>query len=77
MYSKNLSEDLRLRLAPRDMDFLKSLAVDRNTSVSEIIRSIIGEYRRSIETVAALNKALSILEVDGHGVTKTDVNNKL
>lgn len=76
MYIKNLSEDLRLRLSQRDMDFLKSLAVDRNTSVSEVIRSIIGEYRRSLETVEALNKALSILEV-GHGVTETNVNDKL
>lgn len=79
MYNKNLSEDLRLRLTQIDMDFLKSLSRERECSVSEVIRSIIGEYRRSVEAVQAINRALEIVQTGGAGlgVTKTDFNDKL
>ena len=43
MYEKNLTEDLRLRLSKTDMDFLRGLSAKRAVSVSECIRSIIGE----------------------------------
>ncbi len=79
MYAKNLTEDLRLRLSERDMDFLRKLSADRNATVSEVIRSIIGEYRRSLEAVEALQKAVSLVQNGGadHGVTKTDFNDQL
>lgn len=79
MYAKNLSEDLRLRLSSRDMDFLRSLSTERECTVSEVIRSIIGEYRRSLDTVRALNSAIALIDRGGadHGVTKTDFDNKL
>lgn len=64
MYEKNLTEDLRLRLTSKDMDFLRSLSADRGTSVSEVIRSIIGEYRRSLETLNILKRAM---EMDKEG----------
>lgn len=77
MYEKNLSEDLRLRLSKNDMDFLRQLSSDRSVSVSECIRSIIGEYRRSIETLDLLAKAINItgkgVELS-NGDTKTDIN---
>lgn len=60
MYEKNLTEDLRLRLSSLDMDFLRDQAKDRGCSVSEVIRSIIGEYRRSLELVAMFKDAIDI-----------------
>lgn len=78
MYEKNLSEDLRLRLSKNDMDFLRQLSADRSVSVSECIRSIIGEYRRSLETLDLLAKAINITEKGvelSNGDTKTNINN--
>ena len=60
MYEKNLTEDLRLRLSSLDMDFLRDQASARGCSVSEVIRSIIGEYRRSLEMVAMLKDAIDV-----------------
>lgn len=80
MYEKNLTEDLRLRLSERDMDFLRVLSEERATSVSECIRSIIGEYRRSLETIEALKDAINIAkdkekeERLSNGDTKTNIN---
>lgn len=81
MYEKNLSEDLRLRLSKRDMDFLRDLSVKRCVSVSECIRSIIGEYRRSIDTMDILSKALDIAKRESekeaqlsNGDTETYIN---
>ena len=54
MYEKNLTEDLRLRLSSNDMNFLRELSAKRSVSVSECIRGIIGEYRRSLETMDLL-----------------------
>jgi len=47
MYEKNLVEDLRLRLSTDDMNYLRELSRRRSVSISECIRSIIGEYRRA------------------------------
>jgi hypothetical protein len=79
MYEKNLSEDLRLRLSKNDMDFLRSLSAKRSVSVSECIRSIIGEYRRSLETLDLLTKAVNLANLEkgdelSNGDTKTDIN---
>lgn len=80
MYNKNLTEDLRLRLSSNDMDFLRSLSESRGVSVSECIRSIIGEYRRSLETLDVLTKALNLAKEDkearlSNGDTKTNLDN--
>lgn len=81
MYEKNLSEDLRLRLSKNDMDFLRELSSKRSVSVSECIRSIIGEYRRSLETLDVLTKALNIANSKegqlSNGDTKTNFDNQL
>lgn len=85
MYKKNLTEDLRLRLSPKDMEFLRSLSEERGMSVSEIIRSIIGEYRRSLDTLNVLNEAIAITRkkqkeegrLSNNGDTKTYINDKL
>jgi len=77
MYNKDLTEDLRLRLSKTDMDFLRNLSEKRAISVSECIRSIIGEYRRSLDTMELLQKALDLAKEGGglsNGDTKTDIN---
>lgn len=76
MYKKNLTEDLRLRLSSKDMDFLRGLAEERSVSVSEVIRSIIGEYRRSLDTINVLSKALELSKGEelSNGDTKTNIN---
>ena len=79
MYEKNLSEDLRLRLSKTDMDFLRDLSSKRSVSVSECIRSIIGEYRRGLETLDVLTEAIKLTKDKGvqlsNGDTKTDFDN--
>lgn len=81
MYEKNLTEDLRLRLSKLDMDFLRKLASDRSCSISEVIRSIIGEYRRSLDTLEVLSQAIKLAKENkgelSNGDTKTDINDKL
>lgn len=77
MYEKNLTEDFRLRLSKKDMDFLRSLSSSRAQSVSECVRSIIGEYRRSLDTIDILKAALD-LDKRGNAVrgdTETNINN--
>ncbi len=78
MYEKNLTEDLRLRLSKNDMDFLRNLSSKRSVSISECIRSIIGEYRRSLEALDLLTKAVNLVNEKGvqlsHGDTETNLN---
>lgn len=78
MYNKDLNEDLRLRLSTQYMDFLRNLSKERGVSVSECIRSIIGEYKRSIDIIGSLNNtitALSELKELSDGDTKTNKHN--
>lgn len=81
MYEKNLKEDLRLRLSKDDMDFLRNLSEKRAVSVSEVIRSIIGEYRRSFDMVNVIADALTKFNTDGggavHGDTETNKHDQL
>lgn len=80
MYEKNLTEDLRLRLCKNDMDFLRNLSAERAVSISECIRSIIGEYRRSVDALNILTRAINFTEKGGelsNGDTETDIDNKL
>ena len=81
MYEKNLTEDLRLRLSKNDMDFLRNLSEQRAVTVSECIRSIIGEYRRSIDAIETLKGALALTREEkerlSNGDTKTNINDKL
>lgn len=82
MYEKNLTEDLRLRLSSTDMDFLRGLSAERGASISETIRGIIGEYRRSLDVAQTLKLAVEIARENqkkegqlSHGDTKTDIHN--
>ena len=80
MYDKNLTEDFRLRLSKKDMDFLKDLSNQRAVSVSECVRSIIGEYRRALDTMDVLKNSLELAALNGkgadvHGDTEADINN--
>ena len=61
MYLKNLSCNFRLRLTQEDMEFLINLSNDREQSVSDIVRFIIGDFRRRMS----------------YGDTKTDFNDFL
>ncbi len=80
MYEKNLTEDLRLRLSEHDMNFLRELSSKRAVTVSECIRSIIGEYRRSLETIDLLQEAVRITKEKekgerlSNGDTETNIN---
>lgn len=85
MYNKDLCEDLRLRLSKKDMDFLRDLSSERACSLSECIRSLIGEYRRSIEAMRTIMNAVElskkVQEIESsekgvglsHGDTKTNI----
>lgn len=82
MYLKNLTKDLRLRLSEEDMNFLADLAEKRGCSVSQLLRYIIADYRRSIDIFDVLREAVQLANVrkDGScpdGDTKTDINDKL
>ncbi len=76
MYEKNLTEDLRLRLSSKDMDFLRDLSYKRSVSISECIRNIIGDYRRSFESSISLVNNEKEVPLS-YGDTKTDFNDKL
>ena len=80
MYEKNLTEDLRLRLSQTDMDFLRKIATERGSSISETIRSIIGDYRRSLDIIDTFKTAVEIAKIQKEGKlsdgdTKTNLNN--
>lgn len=82
MYEKNLSKDMHLRVSDKDMEFLENLAKEREVSISEVIRTMIGEYRRSLETVSVLQETIKLLkEKNGgelsNGDVKTNLNDKL
>lgn len=84
MYDKNLSKDMHLRVSEKDMDFLQKLSEERNISISEVIRNMIGEYRRSLETIDVLSETIRLIkekELKGeelsNGDVKTNFNNKL
>lgn len=65
MYEKNLKRDVRVRLSDKDFEFLSNLSADRGQSVSELVRYIVGEYRRTLETMQILNRALELQEKGG------------
>ena len=65
MYNKNLKQDIRIRVSDKDYEFLNALSSDRGQSVSELVRYIIGEYRRSMETMDLLTKALELQNKGG------------
>lgn len=81
MYKKDLSKEVRLRISENDMNFLIEVSEARNVTVSECIRSIIGEYRRATETMDTITKAMKLVEEQKRGLsngdTKTDINDKL
>lgn len=81
MYKKDLSKEVRLRISENDMNFLIQVSEARNVTVSECIRSIIGEYRRATETMDTITKAMKLVEEQKRGLsngdTKTDINDKL
>lgn len=81
MYKKDLSKEVRLRISENDMNFLIQVSEARNVTVSECIRSIIGEYRRATETMDTITKAMKLVEEQNRGMsngdTKTDINDKL
>lgn len=81
-YKKDLNEQVRLRLSVGDMRFLKDLSAQRCITISELIRSIIGEYRRAVINMDYFKQAVELAQKqlitgkgkgeDVHGDTKTD-----
>jgi len=61
MYTRDLDCPLRLRVSQRDYAFLVNLADEKHLRVSDVVRNIIGEYRRSLDTIAALNDAIALV----------------
>lgn len=49
MYEKDLKNQIVLRINDKDMDFLRMVSEYRDVSLSKVIRSIIGDYRRACE----------------------------
>lgn len=83
-YKKDLNEQVRLRLSVGDMTFLKELSTQRCVTISELIRSIIGEYRRAVVNMDYLKQAVELAQkqmITGkkgdvvHGDTKTGIDN--
>lgn len=73
MYGKDLEKGFRFRLNSKDMDFLRELSAQRGVSVAECLRSMIGEYRRSLDTLKALSSLTKGVQLSD-GDTKTDIN---
>lgn len=49
MYEKDLKNQIVLRINDKDMAFLRMISEYRETSISRVLRSIIGDYRRALE----------------------------
>lgn len=79
MYDKTLNESIRLRLSKKDLEFLQGLSDEREVSVSECIRFIIGEYRRSLKSIEMFQQALDLAKKGAsvHGDKDTDFDNQL
>lgn len=60
MYLKDLTEELKLRISKTDMEFLKELSEKRGIVLSELVRGIISEYKRSLELMEAMQGMLKL-----------------
>ena len=49
MYQKNLTEQIKIRLSPDDLNFLSLLADSLGVSVSQVIRNLIRSARVSFD----------------------------
>lgn len=75
MYEKDLTEGFHLRLSTKDIDFLRDLSLKRSITISQCVRGIIGDYRRSFD-VSNISLT-SEKEVCSCGDSKTYINDKL
>lgn len=65
MYQKNLTEQIKIRLSPADLEFLSLLAESLGVSVSQVLRNLIRSARVSFDN-------LDNSEVVHDGDSKTD-----
>lgn len=73
MYNKNLTKTLNIRINTKDFDFLEDLADKRSCSVSDCVRSLIGEYRRSIIVMERLKEKIDLAtEIEGEIIKNGD-----
>lgn len=78
MYEKNLTETFQARFSKRDMDFIRELAKERSCSTSEVLRAIVGEYRRSLEQIDVLRQAMDMVRNgDFKNDAKTDKHSNI
>lgn len=59
MYEKNLNSLIHVRLSSDDIEFLYFLSKKRKCSRSDVIRQIIGDYRRQFNHLGGSNSGHS------------------
>ena len=57
MYQKNLNHVVRVRIDDRDFEFLQDYSEKRDISISDTVRYLIGEYRRSVVTFEKIKES--------------------
>ena len=76
MYEKDLTVGFHLRLSSKDIDFLRDLSQKRSISISQCVRDIIGDYRRSFDfSNISLTSEKEVCS--SYGNTKTYFNDQL
>ena len=73
MYEKDLTEGFHLRLSTKDIDFLRDLSLKRSITISQCVRDIIGDYRRSFD-VSNISLISEKEVCTSYGNTKTYFN---
>lgn len=76
MYEKDLTEGFHLRLSTKDIEFLRDLSLKRSITISQCVRGIIGDYRRSFE-VSNISLTTEKEVCSSYGNSKTYFNDKL
>ena len=76
MYEKNLTEYFPVRLSSKDIVFLRELSEKRSISISQCVRDIIGDYRRSFD-VSNISLTSEKEACSSYGHTKTYFNDQL
>lgn len=76
MYEKNLTEYFPVRLSSKDIEFLRELSKKRSISISQCVRDIIGDYRRSFD-VSSISLISEKEVCSSYGNPKTYFNDQL
>lgn len=66
MYTKDKTETIRLRVSSRDYEFLNSYAEKLDTSLSDVLRKIISDYRVSLSVLENMKTVAYGGDADGN-----------